>query len=481
MLLTTTRKSAIIVIVNINILQEHNPWWRRPEFILDDNFIVEFSQQKYAFYHPLYQSLAVDKDGVLTLRGPRRIGKTTLFKLLIKRLLLKDRIDKENVFFFPADTLRDYKELEEVLVLYLNYIRAKTDKRLFIFLDEISFVSDWQRTIKLLVDSGKLKNTLCLITGSNILDFKYSLERLPGRRGEIFPWDITFLPLSFNQFVGLVEPKLLSQPLSLSLPLLPKFQKLFYDYLHCGGFPVVISEYFSKGYLATPTYEIFLAWVEGDLHRVGKNERTFYQILSQVFSHLTTPLSLYKLSKEAGVSSHVTVAEYLEIAEKMFLLFRLSYFSLEEKKVYLRKNSKIYLADPFIFNCLKAKVEGFSQSAFSHSQRFVDRLETRPTLVENAAAFHLQRIFPSLYFGRGSKDKEIDFVGFKEGKFAFFEIKYQKKVRAEEFSWTKGALGNSKLTVLTQNDYQKGKANLIPTELFLGYFSIFQPPGLKVL
>ncbi|MCL5773002.1 MAG: ATP-binding protein [Firmicutes bacterium] len=456
--------------MNSNIIQEHNPWWRRPEFILEDNFLAELERQKYPFYHSLYHSLPVNKDGILTLRGPRRIGKTTLLKLLIKRLLLEEKVEKENALFFPCDTISDYKDLENLLTSYLNYVRPKSQKRLFIFLDEISFVKEWQRAIKLLADSGKLKNSLVLITGSNVLDLKYSAERLPGRRGEIFPWDITFLPLTFHEFITLLKPEFLTDPLPASLALLPHFQKLFTDYLICGGFPVTINEYFAKGYISTQTYEIFLAWIEGDLHRVGKSENFTYQIMKRLFVHLTSAISFYKLSRESGIASHTTVEEYLEIFEKMFIICRLPFFSLEQKQVFFRKNSKVYFADPFIFNCLKARTEGFSQNAFAYTRDFINRADNRPSLVENTACSHLQRNFSSLYFGRAGNDKEIDFVGFKESKYSYFEIKYQEKVKAEEFSWAKKILGHSRLTVLCRKDYLKGELSLIPAEMFLGYF-----------
>mgnify|MGYP005841266657 FL=1 len=457
--------------LNLGKIQEHNPWWRRPEFILEDNSILELKKQKYLFLHPLYKNLPLTKDGILTLRGPRRIGKTTLLKLLIKRLLLQEKIEKENVFFFPCDTIKDFQELEELLILYLNYIRPRTNKRLFIFLDEISFVNQWQRAIKKLVDGGKLKNSLCLITGSNILDLQYSSERLPGRRGEVFPWDIKFLPLSFNQFVKLLKPELIADSLSLSLALLPEFKKLFTDYLITGGFPVTINEYFNKGYIATETYEIFLAWIEGDLHKTGKSEESAYQILYRLFVHLGNPVSLYKLSRECGIASHTTVDEYLDIFEKMFLLFKTPFFSLDEKTFLPRKNRKIYFTDPFILNALKAKVNGFSQQAFSYTKEQVTAPSQQACLVENVAASHFKRQFNQLYFGRSGKDREIDFVGFKEGRYSYFEVKYQSQVIKEEFLWAKKILGKNKLVVLSQKDYEENKISILPAEMFLGYLS----------
>ncbi len=452
-----------------NIFTEHNPWWRRPEFILEDNYIAELERQRYPYFHPLLHEMPLDKNSILTLRGPRRIGKTTLVKLLIKRLLLEEKVARENIFFFPCDTVRDFKELEEILVSYLHFIRPKSEKHLYLFLDEISFVREWQRVIKSLVDSGRLKNALVLITGSSVLDLRFSAERLPGRRGEIYPWDMTFLPLTFNQFVHLVKHELFFVSHQLSSPPLAHFRKLFTDYLLCGGFPVTINEYLSKGYIATELYEIFTAWIEGDLHRVGKSENTAYQIVRRLFTHLSSTVSFFKLSRESGIASHTTVEEYLDILEKMFVLFRLSYFSLEQRQVFFRKPSKFYFTDPFILNCLRAKVEGFHQNSFTHSRNYVNNDRTRPALVENVAGAFLHREFSSLYFGHGRDEKEIDFVGHREGTYSFYEVKYQEKVRPGEFAWVKKIPGESPLTVLSKSDYHEDGLTLVPAEIFLGY------------
>lgn len=455
--------------MNINILMEHNPWWRRPEYILEDSYIVEFSQQKYPFYHIFYTEMPLDKDGILTLRGPRRIGKTTLVKLLIRKLLLSNKVERENVFFFPCDTVKDYQELEEILTLYLDYIRPNTSGRLFIFLDEISFVKEWQRAVKLLSDTGKFKNTLVLITGSNILDLKFSSERLPGRRGEVFPWDIAFLPLDFHQFVKLIDPKILDDPLKFSLPLLPRFRKYLTDYLITGGFPATINEYYKKGFISVQTYEIFLAWIEGDLHKVGKSETSAYQIVKRLFSHLTSPVSFYKLSRESGIASHTTAEDYIDILEKMFILIRLPFFSLDQRQIIFRKNCKIYFADPFIFNCLKAKTEGFSDNPFTYTRNFIKDESNRPLLIENIVSSHLKKKYPSLTYGRSVKDKEIDFVGFTHKQYLYFEVKYQEKVETAQFQWVKNLLGKNRLSVLTKKDYLEGNISLIPADIFLAY------------
>jgi predicted AAA+ superfamily ATPase len=453
--------------MQISQIQRHNPWWQRPEHILDNPAIKELEKRKFIYYHPLYDNFPLKKDAILTLRGPRRIGKTTLLMLLIRKLLLEEKINPENICFYPADLVKDFGELHELLVAYLDFIRPKNKNRLFIFLDEISFVADWPRAIKSLADNSQLKNVTVLITGSNILDLKFSSERMPGRRGEVYPWDIEFLPLSFSEYLSLVKPDIQTDSYFKALGFLAEYKKFFTDYLLTGGFPVTINQYYQQGYIDSAVYEIFLNWIEGDLHKTGKSEEVAYRLLERLFVHLTTPVSYYKLSKESGLASHATVAEYLEILEKMFIVFGLPFFSLDERKTEHRKNRKFYFADPFIFNALETKIRGFAHNAFNYTKETVVTEEEKPSLVENATASHLRRLYSKLYYGQSAK-REIDFVGFSEGRHSFIEVKYQSKISPNEFSWAKGTMGKQDLWVLTQKDYEENKIKLIPAEIFLG-------------
>lgn len=453
--------------MQISQLQQHNPWWRRPEYILDNPYIKELEKQQFVYFHPLYQSFPLKKDAVLTLRGPRRIGKTTLLMLLIKKLLLEKKVNPENILFYPVDLLVDFPELHELLTAYFDFIRPKNSQRLFVFLDEISFVSGWTRTIKSLADAGQLKKTTVLITGSNILDLKFSSERMPGRRGEVYPWDIKFLPLNFREYLALVKPEIQTETYLKAFGFLPEYQKFFTDYLLTGGFPATINQFYQQGYISPAVYEIFLSWIEGDLHKTGKSEKIAYRLIERLFLHLKTPISYYKLAKEAGLVSHATAAEYLEILEKMFIVISLPYFSLDERKVGYRKNQKFYFTDPFIFNALKTKIKGFVHNAFNYARETIVTEEEKPDLVENTTASHLYRTYQQFYYGR-SAQKEIDFVGLHEGRYGFVEVKYQTKVLPSDFQWAEQLTAKNRLCVLTQKDYEENKIRLIPAEIFLG-------------
>ncbi len=376
-------------------IRANNPWWAQITIITDDTLILEFESQKFRYFHPLINSLPLKKDAVLTLRGPRRVGKSTLLRLLIKRLLIDEKIPKEAVFFYPCDRVKDFDDLFGIIKTYLDFARPRTNSRLFLFLDEISFVKDWQRAVKEMVDNNLLKNALVLLTGSSLLDLKYGSEYLSGRRG-ISPADIFYYPLSFKDFVNLVNPETAKEnnPFTLSYNL-PKLQKLLSDFLITGGFPKTINEFYTLGRIENSTYETLLTWLENDLHKTNRSEQTGYDLIANIIRTLSTPVSFTSLARDSFLTSHLAIQEYIEIFERMFILFPLNAFLIEQKRRDLKKNKKIYFTDPFIFNALYLKTNEQMEDPFVQSQKILEKNLGR--LAENTVAFSLKRKYPSLF------------------------------------------------------------------------------------
>lgn len=451
-------------------LQSHNPWWIRPELVLEDTKIVEFEGQRYKWWPSVYYDFPISQDAILTLRGPRQVGKTTFLKLLIKKLLLEEKLRREAIFFYPCDRIADYNELHLLLSEFLAFARPRIHERLFIFLDEISFVKEWQRAIKELVDAGRLKNALLLLTGSNILDIKFSSERLPGRRGEIFKPDIEMLPLDFSGFLDLVCPDLKEKEYQEIFAFdFPELQKLFEDFLLTGGFLSTINQFYTKGFIPAYIYEMYINWIEGDLHKTGKSDEVALRIFERLVTHLSGTISFYKLAKESGIVSHLTVRDYLDILEKIFVLFKVEYFSIEQKRVDSKKNRKMYYFDPFILQAVMAKFNDFLDDAFNFSRHNFLKEEFRPKIAEMLVGATLKRRYSQLYYGVGSFG-EIDFVGKKRGKTCFVEVKYRPNLSCKEFYSMAKVLGNRKVFVITKNSLQS-EDNIIflPLEIYLTF------------
>ena len=90
-----------------------------------------------------------------------------------------------------------------------------------LFIDEISMLIDWQRSIKLLIDAGRFRDCTVILTGSHSIDLRKGAESLSGRRGKIEKLkygtpDKVLLSAKFSEYVETLKPELSNEIRSLS-------------------------------------------------------------------------------------------------------------------------------------------------------------------------------------------------------------------------------------------------------------------------
>jgi predicted AAA+ superfamily ATPase len=452
--------------INLQLLQQHNPWWFREEVILDDEKIVDYERETYKYVPTILSDYPTKTDAILTLRGPRQVGKSTSIKLLIRKILLELKTQRKHVFYFSLDRIEDFNQLYELIDCYLKNVRPADPERLYIFLDEISFVREWQRGIKALADEGKLRNVTLLMTGSNLLDIGKGTEQMPGRRGKLSRVDFELLPMSFAEFIYLIEPAIELTDIDNLMYHQDLLLHRFEEYLITGGFPLSVNLFYSRGQISSYVYQLYLGWIEGDIGRAGKLERNLYQIMSRILVHMSTGISWYGLSRESGIASHATVQEYVEILEKMYVLRTVPYIDLSSKMPMYRKNRKLYFHDPLIFHCFSGKNSGIGDNFFTECRRFLNDPMEKARLVESVIGTNIFQHYHNCFYWQGQK--EIDFVAKEAGKLHFFEVKYQEKISANEFSWFLKMQSKTKLTVITKQHYEQHRLiDLIPAPVFL--------------
>ncbi|RKY36883.1 MAG: hypothetical protein DRP72_03655 [Candidatus Omnitrophota bacterium] len=130
-----------------------------------------------------------DKFGILIIRGPRRVGKTSTLKYLIK-YLIEHGYDKESFFYISLDeeSLLDTLEKRRMLREFLSALIDKYSvlKPIILVLDEVTFYKGWARALKNLVDSGDIGEGVGVIaTGSYSLDLSSAKSELKGRLGPL--------------------------------------------------------------------------------------------------------------------------------------------------------------------------------------------------------------------------------------------------------------------------------------------------------
>jgi len=390
-----------------------NPWWINREEIKKDGKILDLERKKYK-YHPKLIDWNYKPGNIYSIRGPRQLGKTTAIKLIIKRLLDK-KLDPYSIFFWSCEDILDFKGLVELIKEYLNIVQEKELQDKFIFLDEISFVKDWQRGVKLLVDRGYLKDCCLVITGSNVVDVKTSVERLPGRKGKESK-DFDLLPLTFFEFCEILgfEGNIKSVK---DLQIIDaELKKLFQKYLKTGGFPLVINELLAEGNNPTWLKEIYYSWIIGDVLKMGKSEKVALQIISSLISKQPSALSWDSLSKDAELKSHLTISSYLELLEEMFVLKIVYFYDFEKKRSNPNKNKKIHFLDSYIYGI------------FCESTKQTNRLDV---IYEDLVCFHLCKQLSDVFYTK--RKKELDFVVMSGKEAIGVEVKCQEKISKEDY------------------------------------------------
>ena len=133
--------------LNKDFVIEQNPWWR-------DRVLIDSDQQVIKALAAEPQKLYLFEDENLLILGPRQVGKTTFVKLCIRDLLLNKKVDPRNILFFSAESLSSKDDIL-ALALYFDEVADKT-RTSYLFLDEISFVDDWNVAILALFNSANV-------------------------------------------------------------------------------------------------------------------------------------------------------------------------------------------------------------------------------------------------------------------------------------------------------------------------------------
>jgi hypothetical protein len=455
-----------------NELLLQNPWWESVGKIDDD-----FHLQRIAAFPFQYQPTVISADdltttGVMTLRGPRQVGKTTFIKSLL-RTLLKRKVPATSICYYNTELLADERELFEMVRAFTEFSTA--GKR-YIFLDEITLVPRWEYAIKHAVDTGLGAKTLFVLSGSSAVDLRRGGERLPGRRNIAQP-DRAMLPLSFRQYcllqnyekTGTMVIKRWRESLADLLPkskvFFPRLQAYFADYLAHGGFPLAIADYLQTRALSPTTLETYKTVVISDFEKWRKDRITLRDISRRILASLATPLSWNGLAQDAGGIAANTAKEYVQLLADSYLLYILEFLDKDRQAARPNKNRKLYPFDPLIYKIL-------AQIA---NTTFENRAE--PNLIEGVVGEALIRnteteLFEgfsrlnSTFYWRSARENEVDFVVIWNGEEIPIEVKYQSRISPSDYTTIKRSFGKG--IVLTKDIFfQKNGIIGLPVACFL--------------
>lgn len=319
-------------------VSNQNPWWNGGGLWEDKDLNrVKNSRLHYRPKTILLKDLI--PDAVLTLRGPRRSGKTVTLKLLLAELIEKRGIDPRSILWISLETTRTLEKMEAILSEWIERLSPK-----FLFIDEVTSITDWQKVVKKLVDIGILAGVCTVLTGSSAHDLKKGSERMAGRKGNIDNPDRILLPMSYSEFLHQIP--------------FPDRQNVA-TYLEIGGFPFRIEDFIQSNGKLQPHEKLS---VLDDVYFYEINRRKLdrniaLDILGRLAEVKNHSLSYESFVKPLSIAKD-TAKKYLNALGDAFLLATFYSFDTGRNRVSLKKDKKFVWVDSSLSFLAKSMEQG---------------------------------------------------------------------------------------------------------------------------
>ncbi len=306
----------------IDALYQYNPWW-------EGDFSLERIIPRKKYLDLLRQNL--ENDHIIFLTGLRRIGKTTLMKLIIKELIEEMGIPSDHILYVSLD---DYvfkdNSILDVIDEYRKIHRIPVDDKVYLFLDEIIFKEDCHQQLKNIYDR---QNAKVYATSSSSIKLKDKKAYLTGRS---YIYEVT--PLDFEEYLYFKDINISRKDNKLLEP-------YFDDFLKVGGIPY---------YVLNEEREFLFGLVDDIIHKDIISEHSIKnpQMIKDYFLLLMErsgkQLSINKIANILKISVDSS-RKYLSYFNDTFLIQLLSRYGKTNEKILSPK--KIYCNDLGIKHC----------------------------------------------------------------------------------------------------------------------------------
>ena len=314
---------------------------------------------------------------------------------LVKNELKKSGVSEKNFLCINFEQFSN-SELLDAKILHKRIVefQKSADGKIYLFFDEIQEVAGWEKCI----NSCRVDFDCDIyITGSNAKLLSGELATyLAGRYVEF-----VIYPFSFAEFLKMNR---------LKNPQIDKFS-CFMQFLKTGGMPFLANFLGDDSAKNQYLMDIYNSVVLKDVVKRNniRDVDTLERIIAYAFSNIghifsATSLSKYFKSENRKIS-HDTILNYLKFCADAFLIYKISRYDFEGKKI-LTVNEKYYCAD-----------HGLREAVFGKNIQNIDQI------LENIVCLELLRRNFKVFVGK-KDDAEIDFIAEKNGAKIYVQVAY---------------------------------------------------------
>ncbi len=328
-------------------IRVENPWWGTGAV---DPFFDEMTHR--AYFRSFHGLVTAKVRRAVVLMGPRRVGKTVMLQQSIKALMAAGVPPKKICLMSVDQPVYSGTRLDELFRLCREVLKDDEADGYHVFFDEIQYLTDWERDLKVLVDM--YPRTRFVASGSAAAALKTkSRESGAGRFTEFM-----LPPLSFHEYLrlsrmhGLILPSQgpdgegqLAFPHTVDIDAL---NALFIQYIHYGGYPEAVFDELIKRdpgrFIRTDIIDKVLLRDLPSLYGIGD-----VQELNRFFSVMAfntgQEFGYRALSRTSGVDG-ATIRKFLTYLEAGFLIRRVRRVDMKAKHYQREHGFKAYLTNP---------------------------------------------------------------------------------------------------------------------------------------
>lgn len=353
----------------------------------------------------------------LVLLGPRRVGKTTLLDEFVDRTKAKvalyrgDELSTQHIFeVADSATLQPYIGAASILAI-----------------DEAQAIPGIGQSLKIINDT--MPQLSVIVTGSSSFE-------LSGQVGE---------PLTGRKVTRYLLPIALTELLAKATAPQRLFQQKLPDYLVYGMYPNAITAG-TPGERVEFLGELVDSYLLRDIlaYQEVKGSRLLLQLLILLAHQVGSEVSHTELSASLGIDKN-TVARYLDLLEKSYIIFRLGGFS-RNLRSEVTKSAKYYFYDVGVRN---AVINNFNSLEVRDD---VGKLWENFIVVERLKMRLYTKLHANQYFWRTWKQNEIDLVEERAGKLFGYEIKWKDKNVVAPSEWAETYGENAEWQVINPSN-----------------------------
>lgn len=343
----------------------------------------------------------MNRPFIKVIAGIRRCGKSVVLQLIAEELERRG-ITKEHIVYMNFESF-EWMDIADAKALYLHIKDkvAKTDGKVYILLDEIQEVEDWEKAVNSFMVDWDVD---VYVTGSNSRLLSSELSTyLAGRY-------ISFhiMPLSFNEYLlfhGIASGDR------------EKLHEEFQKYLRMGGFPAIHTVDYNYEAIYRLVYDIYSSVILRDtVQRHGiRNVELLERVVRFVFDNIGNRLNAkniadYFKSQQRRVDIN-TVYNYLDALQGAFIIQRVPRYDIKGKEL-LQTNEKYFVSDL----SLVYAVMGYKDRMIAGA-------------LENIVYWEMKRRGYDTFIGK-QDNREVDFVGIRKDEKIYVQVTYRMESEA---------------------------------------------------